>query len=387
MIFEDNRGALHSLKNLSFRPKEILVSQSSKNVFRGLHMSPYAKFIYVSHGKIRDFYWYNGTLTEKTLCRGDSLYVPANAAHGFYTVEETEAIYLLDGEFDPHLDRNIYWQTPEFSIPPLNGVILSQKDRDAKYYDTYDYIVLGASGFLGQQCVKYLRLAGKKVLESSIRLEKPSEILEQIQKSGARYVICAAGISGRPTIDWCEANEDETYKINYLAILNLMEVCKDVHLTIFGSGAVYTGLKALYTEDDPPDFDSKVYSKYRIMLEKMLRPNVLYLRIMYPCTFDGHPKCFYQKMLGRRGSVHSARVSITAVPDLFPHISTLVENGTTGIYNFVADGAVSLTDLVNDPSPNSECPRGNYELSAKKLGLRIPLIKINSVIERRCGSS
>ena len=165
-----------------------------------------------------------------------------------------------------------------------------------------------------------------------------------------------------------------------------MEVCKDVHLTIFGSGAVYTGTKALYTEDDPPDFDSKVYSKYRIMLEKMLKPNVLYLRIMYPCTFDGHPKCFYQKMLGRKGSVHAARVSITSVPDMFPHISTLAESGSTGIYNFVVDGAVSLTDLVNDPSPNSECPRGNYELSAKKLGLRIPLVKINSVIERRCVS-
>ena len=386
MIYEDHRGVLQSLKNLVLQPKEILISQSSKNVFRGLHVSPYAKFIYVSHGKIRDFYWYNGTLTEKTLCRGDSLYVPANAAHGFYTVEETEVIYLLDGEFDPQLDRNVYWQTPEFSIPRFDEAILSQKDRDAKYYDTYDYIVLGASGFLGQQCVKYLRLAGKKVLESSVRLEKPSEILEQIQKSGARYVICAAGISGRPTIDWCETHEEETYNINYLAVLNLMEVCKDVHLTIFGSGAVYTGTKALYTEDDPPDFDSKVYSKYRIMLEKMLKPNVLYLRIMYPCTFDGHPKCFYQKMLGRKGSVHAARVSITSVPDMFPHISTLIESGNTGIYNFVADGSVSLTELVNDPSLNSEPPRGNYELSSEKLGLRIPLIKIKSALERRCAS-
>lgn len=386
MIFEDHRGSLHSLKNLSFRPKEILVSQNSKNVFRGFHMSPYAKFIYVTRGAIRDFYWSNGTLTEKWLGRGDSLYIPAGAAHGFRSIEDSEVIYLLEEEFDPQKDRNIYWQTPEFSIPRFDEAILSQKDRDAKYYDTYDYIVLGASGFLGQQCVKYLRLAGKKVLESSARLEKPSEILEQIQKSGARYVICAAGISGRPTIDWCETHEDETYNINYLAVLNLMEVCKDVHLTIFGSGAVYTGTKALYTEDDPPDFDSKVYSKYRIMLEKMLKPNVLYLRIMYPCTFDGHPKCFYQKMLGRKGSVHAARVSITSVPDMFPHISTLAESGSTGIYNFVADGAVSLTELVNDPSPNSEPPRGNYELSSQKLGLRIPLIKIKSALERRCAS-
>jgi hypothetical protein len=321
----------------------------------------------------------NGELTEKRLCQGESLYIPPGAAHGFFSVEESEVIYLLEDAFDPLKDRNIYWQTPGYGIPRYDNVILSQKDRDSKYDENSEYIVLGASGFLGQNCVKYLRLAGKKVLESNARLENPHEIAEQIEKSGARYVICAAGISGRPTIDWCETHEEETYKTNYLDVLNLMEVCKNVHLTIFGSGAVYTGDKSRYTEEDVPDFDSKVYSKYRIMLEKMLKPNVLYLRIMYPCTFDGHPKCFYQKMLQRKGNVHDVQVSITSVPHLFPLISELTSQ--TGIFNFVLDGTISLKKLVGDESSGTHGEvRGNYELVADKLAKYVKVPNISQLL-------
>jgi 3,5-epimerase/4-reductase len=386
MLFSDNRGVLHSLKNLPFAPKEILVSESSKNVLRGLHMSPYAKFIYVISGEIRDFYWLDGNVVETHMYTGDSLYIPARAAHGFFAEKHTDLMYLLEDSFNPLTDRNIYWKTPEFSIPHFNNIIISEKDRQAKYYETYEYMVLGASGFLGKECVKYLRQAGKKVFESKARLENPAQISEEIEKSGARYVICAAGISGRPTIDWCETHEDETYKTNYLDVLNLMEVCSNVHLTIFGSGAVYSGKKARYTEDDPPDLDTKVYSKYRVMLEKNLRPNVLYLRIMYPCTFDGHSKCFYQKMLGRKGNVHDVHISITSVPHLFPLLPELM--GCTGIFNFVLDGTISLKTLVGDESSSAQGEaRGNYELGVEKLSRYIKVPSIDCINEVLCHSS
>lgn len=383
-MFSDNRGVLHSLKGLPFFPKEILVSENSKNVLRGLHMSPYAKFIYLVRGQIHDFYCLDGKVTETVMKAGDSLLIPAGAAHGFFSIDNSELVYLLEDAFDLAKDRNVYWKTPEFNLPKFEQVIMSTKDRDAKYYETYEYLVMGASGFLGSQCVKYLRAAGKTVLESSARLENPNEIREQIAKSGARYVICAAGISGRPTIDWCETHEEETYKTNYLDVLNLMEICKDVHLTIFGSGAVYSGAKTRYTEDDPPDFESKVYSKYRVLLERNLKPNVLYLRIMYPCTFDGHPKCFYQKMLGRKGNIHDASVSITSVPHLFPLIPDLVNH--TGIFNFVLKGPVSLKRLVGEDAPaetHGEV-RGNYELVSDKLARYINVPSIDSINEDYC---
>ena len=385
-MFSDHRGVLHSLKSLPFPPREILISVNSKNVFRGMHMSPYAKFIYVTHGHIRDFFWHEGKLTETVMHAGESLYIPVNAAHGFVSVEASEVVYLLEDVFDPTKDRNVSWKTPEFTLPMFDNIIMSDKDKSSCYYETYDYMVLGASGFLGKECVKYLEQAGKKVYKSRARLENPNDIAEEIEKSKATHVICAAGISGRPTIEWCETHEEETYKTNYLDMLNLMEVCKNVHLTIFGSGAVYSGLKSEYSEDDLPDFNTKIYSKYRILLEQNLKSNVLYLRIMYPCAFNGDPKCFHQKMMNRKGNVHDVSVSITSIPHLFPCIPDL--KNCTGVFNFVLDGTISLKKLVGDESSgmNGEV-RGNYRLLTHKLSNHIKVPAIEVLNEILCTSS
>ena len=392
-MFKDCRGTLHSLKNLPFEPKEILISENSKNVLRGLHMSPYPKFIYVTRGCIHDFFWTEYGTTQVTLNAGESLLIPAGAAHGFFAAEESEVVYLLGGFFDPLADRNIHWRTPEFNLNfefDTSHVILSHKDADASWFHEYDYIVLGAFGFLGSRCVEALRAAGKTVFESRARLSDTGEIHRQVTKSRAKYIICAAGISGRPTIDWCDAHEQETWETNYLDVLNLIRTSREcgVHLTIFGSGAVYTGAKVRYVESDPPDFESKVYCRLRGWLERHVTEGVLYLRIMYPCTFDADPKCFRSKMMARKDSVHDGAVSITPVPYLFPHLPTLIESRVSGVFNFVSDGTVSLKTLAGVAAASGAAPsRGGYELSAAKLSAYIPVIKTDDVILDRCGSS
>jgi len=244
------------------------------------------------------------------------------------------------------------------------------------------YCVLGSKGFLGQECVKYLKLVNKPVYESTCRLTSAAQ---DIIKSGARYVICAAGISCKPTIEWSETHEEETRQTNYIDMLELMETCRTlgVHLTIFGSGGVYSGKQPVYTEEDVPDFDQKVYFKYRILLEQKLQPHVLYLRIMYPCTFDGNPKCFYQKIWSRRNNLHNVSVSITSVRDLFPLIPTLVEMELTGIFNFVNKGSMALKDLVKvQTCADSEEQRGSYELACTKLEkyVKVPPLKVPYVL-------
>lgn len=244
------------------------------------------------------------------------------------------------------------------------------------------YCVLGSKGFLGKECVNHLKNAKKTVYESTCRLENAED---DIIKSGASFVICAAGISGRPTIDWCDTHEEETKKTNYDDMLNLIEICRKlkVHLTIFGSGGVYSGKKSIYTEEDPPDFYEKVYFKYRILLEQKLEPHVLYLRIMYPCTFDGNPKCFYQKIWSRRNNLHDVSVPITSVPDLFPTIPELVEKNVTGVFNFVNKGTTPLKNLVRaETCIHSDEQRGSYELSTTKLEkyVKVPFLKIPYIL-------
>ena len=221
---------------------------------------------------------------------------------------------------------------------------------------SHDVIVLGGKGFLGSMAAAILRSQGHKVTCLHHRLREVNEIAEQIRRSNAKFVLCAAGISGRPTIAWCEKNEEETFHTNMLDTCNLMRMCKElcVHLTLFGSGLVYkpqSQFFQMYDENAEPDHKDRVYCRYRVMLEEVVRRNyadaVLYLRIMYPCSFDGHPKCFVRKMLERLDAVDDVMVPVTVIPALFPFLERLMfEKRKTGVLNFVCRGVVALPELV-----------------------------------------
>ena len=48
----------------------------------------------------------------------------------------------------------------------------------------------------------------------------------------------AAGLTGRPNVDWCETHKVETIRANVIGCLNLADVClsKNLHMTYYGEG-------------------------------------------------------------------------------------------------------------------------------------------------------
>jgi len=385
--FSDHRGSLTSLKDILFDVKEILISRNNKGVLRGLHMSPYRKRVFVTSGTIYDFFIDPSTNEKKeiTLSSGEFVDIPRGWAHGFFSVTDSQIVYLLENRFDPTLDQNIFWNDPTLPLErnfPKESLNISEKDKLAFYARTYDFLVLGAKGFLGSHCVQTLRYQGYSVFESNERLENTESIREQITKSRVSFVICAAGISGKPTVEWCETHENETIKTNYTDVLKLFDLTNKlgIHCTYFGSGLVYTTDKEVYTEKDIPTLTSRVYCKWRCELEKMVPfyTNVLYLRILYPVTGDGHPKCFLTKMLQRTSSVTDTNVSITVVPSLFPSISELCKKDITGIYNFVNKSSIRLPRLLE---LYGEC-RGRVESTSLSMvkGFELSIDKLSTVV-------
>lgn len=388
--FYDTRGSLSSIKEIPFEVKEILDSRSYPNVLRGLHLSPYPKRVIVQKGEIFDFLVNPETkeVKQMILTKGDSIDIPAGWAHGFYAYEYSELVYLLGGTFSADTDRTIFWKDPSFPFDfPFreDNLILSPKDQNAPYAISYDFFVLGARGYLGQETVKILQQQGYSVFECNERLDSMGAIEEQLVKSRAKYCICAAGISGKPTIDWCETHEEETYRINFLGMIDIMRLTQkhNIHCILYGSGQVFTGTKQSYSEDDRAELTTKVYCKWRTELEKQIPfyKNVLYLRIIYPCTLDGNAKCFLSKMVARAKTVHPVDVCLTIVPSLFPYLSSLAMQSVTGILNFVNKGTISLPKLLDlyaelkaplEFTVNKEGEvRGNYCLSTTKLGSTI----------------
>jgi nucleoside-diphosphate-sugar epimerase len=63
-----------------------------------------------------------------------------------------------------------------------------------------DFLVYGATGYLGSHVIKWLQIKGKKFATSRSRLENRQDLLKDVELYQPRYVICAAGLAGRPNI-------------------------------------------------------------------------------------------------------------------------------------------------------------------------------------------
>jgi len=375
-LFTDNRGQIKFIDDKTF------ISYNKLNVVRGIHCSPYKKTIVCLSGKIRDFIvnMKDYSYTEYLLTENSTLEIPANYGHCFHSLcDNTIILYKLHGDFIPELEININPFDSCINLPIPRDVILSQKDKvnpfitdlqkdkyqhpDSHPFDSHsfvDYVVLGSTGFLGSYTCGILKKMNRNFICLPDRLEDINSIEEKLKLYKPKYLINATGIAGRPTTKWCETNKFTTFQQNVYLQLQLLELCKklNIHITMYGSGLIYKG-NYIYTETDPPNYNELFYSQMRILLESFITtkdnishslyyPNCLYLRILYPISGDGNPKCFLEK-LKKFDSVYDTEVNITYLPELIPQmITNLIEHNITGIFNFVNSGTVNLSKLVTN---------------------------------------
>jgi dTDP-4-dehydrorhamnose 3,5-epimerase len=63
---------------------------------------------------------------------GDSLYLPAGIAHGFYATDDMTLIYLVSNEYDGTDELGFRWDDPEAGVPwPDTAPVLSERDAAA----------------------------------------------------------------------------------------------------------------------------------------------------------------------------------------------------------------------------------------------------------------
>ena len=123
------------------------IVRSKKNVFRGLHFqkTPYSqsKLVSVQNGKILDFVI---DLREGSKTFGESysinlssdnnlsLFVPADFAHGYLTLEENTVVsYKVDNYYSPSHEEGIRYNDPSINIQlPVDSelLIISEKDKN-----------------------------------------------------------------------------------------------------------------------------------------------------------------------------------------------------------------------------------------------------------------
>lgn len=361
--FVDARGTMvFNFKDKPFDIQQCFSTINHKNVLRGVHFSPYKKYVTVVKGHILDVVVTpSGNVKTYDLKSGDSILIEENHGHAYFCYEDSDIVYCLGGVFDPTKEKNCHWKDPHLNIQwpdESKNAIVSEKDSENPLFKPIETLVLGCEGFLGKQLLKYIPHS----IGDSTRLDKIEDVLKFYKP---KYVVSAAGISGKPTIDWCETHKEETFDSNFTQQLHLIHTCKKlgIHLTILGSAMVYDGEK-FFTEEDVPDYVSLYYCKTRVLLENVIRElymeDVLYLRIIYPVTKDSHSKCFIEKIRNRKSNIHDTSVSLTVVPSLFPKIPELFKRGITGILNFTNEGSIKLNEILDI------CEEKDYGISKEK---------------------
>jgi 3,5-epimerase/4-reductase len=243
------------------------------------------------------------------------------------------------------------------------------------------YLIFGKNGWIGGKLGELLTAKGKTFHFSNNRLENLESIAKELDEVKATHVLNAAGCTGRPNVDWCEDNKQQTTRTNVVGTLGLADLCwqRKIHMTNYATGCIYEyddahtiGGKG-FTEEDEPNFKASFYSYTKGLVEKLVAPytNVLTLRLRMPLSDDLHSRNFITK-ISKYEKVVNVPNSMTILYDLLPVSLTMAERNLTGIYNFTNPGAISHNEILAlfKQYINPEFTWNNFSLEEQALILK-----------------
>jgi 3,5-epimerase/4-reductase len=223
--------------------------------------------------------------------------------------------------------------------------------------DNKKFLIFGKTGWIGGLLGDLLKEQGVDYEYASARLEDRAAVAADIDRAKPTHVLNAAGLTGRPNVDWCEDHKIEVIRANVIGTLNLADVTneKGIHLTVYATGCIFHYDKDFpqdsgkgFTEDDTPNFTGSYYSKTKALVEGLLKefPNTLVLRVRMPIVADlTYPRNFITKII-KYDRIINIPNSMTVLPELLPLSIKMAERKLTGIMNYTNPGAVSHNEIL-----------------------------------------
>lgn len=175
------------------------------------------------------------------------------------------------------------------------------------------------------------------------------------------FVINSCGYTGRPNVDACEDNIEDTWNYNVIVPVNIQKACKDagVKMIHISSGCIYDGYTKNFTEEDEPNFgllnpDSSWYSKTKHACEMMMRDRPVYtFRIRMPFCSTWSERNILTKLI-RYDSVINCLNSVTNIEDLCGFIMYFMADvfdeykpdPAYGLYNVVNPQPIATSEIL-----------------------------------------
>ena len=271
------------------------------------------------------------------------------------------------------------------------------------------YLIYGHTGWIGGMVVDNILTTKivKMVRLSSERLQNRESLLSEINEYKPTHVIVAAGLTGKPNVDWCEDHKSEVIETNVVGILNIVGICYDldIHCTLFATGCIYEYPSNFdysrvddfsgYAETMIPNFIDSFYSYTKALVEDIITQagfinNTLVLRVRMPISDSlDDPKNFITKLANYKKLINAPN-SVSILSDLIPAAMTLTNNNVTGVYNFVNPGTVSHNDIMEyyktyiDPSKtwiNFTEKEQDLILKARRSNNKLDCSKLQNILE------
>ncbi|XP_057766368.1 trifunctional UDP-glucose 4,6-dehydratase/UDP-4-keto-6-deoxy-D-glucose 3,5-epimerase/UDP-4-keto-L-rhamnose-reductase RHM1 [Salvia miltiorrhiza] len=221
----------------------------------------------------------------------------------------------------------------------------------------FKFLIYGRTGWIGGLLGKLCEKQGIPYEYGKGRLQDRASLLADIAAVKPTHVFNAAGVTGRPNVDWCESHKTETIRTNVVGTLTLADVCREQGLLVmnYATGCIFEydaahpeGSGIGFKEEDTPNFAGSYYSKTKAMVEDLLKEfdNVCTLRVRMPISSDlENPRNFITK-ISRYNKVVNIPNSMTVLDELLPISIEMAKRNLRGIWNFTNPGVVSHNEIL-----------------------------------------
>lgn len=161
----------------------------------------------------------------------------------------------------------------------------------------YKFLIYGRTGWIGGLLGKLCEAQKIEYVYGSGRLENRPSLESDIASVQPTHVFNAAGVTGRPNVDWCESHKVETIRTNVVGTLTLADVCREKGLVLinYATGCIFEyddshplGSGIGFKEEDTPNFIGSFYSKTKAMVG-----NVRIYRYCVLCIYGKHVSDLY----------------------------------------------------------------------------------------------
>ena len=208
-------------------------------------------------------------------------------------------------------------------------------------------ILIIGSGFLGKRCAE----AWPDAILSDKKIASVQDVEDLLDMYKPDSVLNAAGVVGKPNVDWCETHQLETVAGNTVLPIMIAEACqkKGVYLLHMGTGCIFYGYSTDpngWKENDFPN-PLAVYTrtKYAADLALSTLPNVGIARIRMPIDCRPSPANLIDKLVSFPRVIDVIN-SITIVEDMILVFKQLLEKQASGIFHVTNPGAIKHKEIL-----------------------------------------